>query len=209
MTRIRPSLSLRIRPNMSPATTESKREQIIDLASELFFRQGYKATGIKQIIDEAGIAKGTFYSHFKSKEELGLAWLQKRHNHWVQWRENYVAAPDRTPTEQILALFTSLKDWMGKCDFRGCLFLNTLTETPEADSPMRCEIRNHKQGMVDFIRTRIDSIHPQLDDEQRVRMARTIFLLFEASVIECQNFRDYWPLETAIAQVKTMLAPQA
>lgn len=52
--------------------TASKRDELIEIASKLFYQQGYQATGIKQIIDEAGIAKGTFYSHFKSKEELGL-----------------------------------------------------------------------------------------------------------------------------------------
>ena len=161
---------------------------------------------MKQIIDEAGIAKGTFYCHFKSKEELGLAWLQKRHAHWVAWREESIAKSGAPPAEQIVAMFANLKEWLGKCDYRGCLFLNTLTETPCAESPMRAEIRNHKQGMIDFIRSRIDQIHPDRSEEERVQIARAIFLLFEAAVIECQNFRDFWPLDTAVEQVKAMLA---
>ena len=72
----------------------SKRDELVGIASDLFYEQGYGATGVKQIIDTAGIAKGTFYSHFTSKEELGLAWLKKRqppfspqhdaHNHLAQ-----------------------------------------------------------------------------------------------------------------------------
>ena len=65
----------------------SKRDELLDIASTLFYRQGYGATGVKQIIETAGIAKGTFYSHFSSKEEVGLAWLKTRHFEWNAWLE--------------------------------------------------------------------------------------------------------------------------
>ena len=61
------------------SNSSPKREELIEIASRLFYEQGYGATGIKQVIEEAGIAKGTFYSHFRSKEDLGLEWLKLRH----------------------------------------------------------------------------------------------------------------------------------
>ncbi|MDQ8202492.1 TetR/AcrR family transcriptional regulator [Pelagicoccus sp. SDUM812003] len=186
---------------MNRNCSESKKDQIIDVAAKLFFCQGYNATGIKQIIDEAGIAKGTFYCHFKSKEELGLAWLKRRHNDWSRWRQEEIARPGTTPKEQLLALFTSLEEWMRKSDFRGCPFINTLTETPDADSPMRAEIKNHKQGMVDFILQRVEQIFPEKDPEEQLHLSRIVFLLFEAAMIESQNFREFWPIDTARKQV--------
>lgn len=44
--------------------------EILDCAQDLFFSWGYEATSIQTIIDEVGIAKGTFYHYFHSKEEL-------------------------------------------------------------------------------------------------------------------------------------------
>ena len=46
------------------------KEKIMDCAKNLFFSIGYEKTSIQRIIDEVGIAKGTFYHHFKTKEHL-------------------------------------------------------------------------------------------------------------------------------------------
>ncbi len=48
----------------------STREKILDCAKNLFFTIGYEKTSVQKIIDEVGIAKGTFYHHFKTKEQL-------------------------------------------------------------------------------------------------------------------------------------------
>ena len=49
------------------------REEIIRKGAELIHAQGYKATGIQQILDVAGIPKGSFYFYFKSKDDFGCA----------------------------------------------------------------------------------------------------------------------------------------
>lgn len=59
---------------------ESDKDVVLNAASELFERYGYKKTTIDDIAAEAGIGKGSVYLRFSSKEELGLAWLQKIHH---------------------------------------------------------------------------------------------------------------------------------
>ncbi len=49
---------------------EESRVRILNVASRLFRKQGYKATGIDQIMSEAGLTAGAFYAHFKSKDDL-------------------------------------------------------------------------------------------------------------------------------------------
>ena len=56
----------------------SKRDQLINTAQELFYREGYHATGIDRILAESGVAKMTLYKHFRSKDELIQAVLQSR-----------------------------------------------------------------------------------------------------------------------------------
>lgn len=58
---------------------EPEREAVLDAASELFERYGYKKTTIDDIALEAGIGKGSVYLRFASKEEIGLAWLRRLH----------------------------------------------------------------------------------------------------------------------------------
>ncbi|MTI81455.1 MAG: TetR/AcrR family transcriptional regulator [Firmicutes bacterium] len=47
-----------------------RREEILAAAEDLFKIQGYVNTSVESIIQRAGIAKGTFYYYFKSKEEI-------------------------------------------------------------------------------------------------------------------------------------------
>ncbi|QYY34323.1 TetR/AcrR family transcriptional regulator [Ruficoccus sp. ZRK36] len=183
---------------------KTKRDNILEVASKLFYEQGYHQTGIQQIIQQAGAAKGTFYSFFKSKEELGVAWLKARHHTWNKWLHDAVDTK-RTPRTQILAAFDFLEQWMADCDYRGCAFLNTLAETPEPDSPLRKQILDHKQGLLDFFQSLVDKHQPDLPRAQREQTANTLFLLFEASIVHMQNFRAPWPAQTAKQQANNLL----
>ena len=58
------------------------KERILEKTFALFHKQGYNATGINQIIEEAQVAKASFYYHFKSKEDLCVAFLEQRHSFW-------------------------------------------------------------------------------------------------------------------------------
>lgn len=47
-----------------------RKNELLDAAQDLFFTKGYKQTSIESIIKKIGVAKGTFYYYFKSKEDL-------------------------------------------------------------------------------------------------------------------------------------------
>ncbi|MFT5403722.1 MAG: AcrR family transcriptional regulator [Verrucomicrobiales bacterium] len=190
-----------------PATkaASSKRDELVDIASELFYSQGYGATGIKQIIDAAGIAKGTFYSHFASKEEVGLAWLKKRHHTWNSWLSERIQEK-RSTRGKILALFDFLETWMNSCDHRGCAFLNTLAEVPDPDHAMRQEILDHKRGLQEQIESLVGAHFEDKPAAFIKQRALVIFLLFEGAIVETQNFRDLSLIAAARKEVKSLLS---
>lgn len=49
---------------------EERKQEILDAAERLFASKGFDNTSISNILEETGIARGTLYYHFKSKEEL-------------------------------------------------------------------------------------------------------------------------------------------
>jgi AcrR family transcriptional regulator len=49
---------------------DERRNEILDVAQKLFYQSGYDNTSIANVIDAVGIAKGTFYHYFKSKDDL-------------------------------------------------------------------------------------------------------------------------------------------
>ena len=49
---------------------EASKAKIVEAAGELFWKQGYAATGIRDILDATGLPKGSFYFYFKSKSDV-------------------------------------------------------------------------------------------------------------------------------------------
>lgn len=50
----------------------SHRDTLIQSGLAVFHEHGFHATGVQSIVDHAGVPKGSFYNHFKSKDELGV-----------------------------------------------------------------------------------------------------------------------------------------
>ncbi|MFC5407388.1 TetR/AcrR family transcriptional regulator [Cohnella soli] len=55
---------------------QDKKKQILDAAIKCFARKGFNATSIQEIVDELGMAKGSIYFYFKSKEELFVSVIE-------------------------------------------------------------------------------------------------------------------------------------
>ena len=105
------------------------RQRILDSAYELFSRRGVRGVGIDEVIMNASVAKATLYRHFKSKDELVLAFLQQREELWTKgWVEAEARRRGETPEEQLLAIFDLFHEWFQKDDFEGCSFINGLLE---------------------------------------------------------------------------------
>ncbi len=55
-----------------------RREQLVSVAFDLFYRYGVHAVGINRVLAESGVAKKTLYNHFPSKEDLVAATVDYR-----------------------------------------------------------------------------------------------------------------------------------
>ncbi len=189
----------------STPKSSQKKDNLVEIAGDLFYYQGFAATGIKQIIEKAGIAKGTFYSHFESKEELGIAWLQKYYDLWQTILDD-LNTSDKSPRQKILSLFDTLTEWMNTHDYRGCVFLNTLAELPKPTGEMRKIIRTHKENLRNYIYELTQAHFPDKPKDFSKHKADVIYLFFESALVESQNFREPWPIEVARKETEHTLS---
>jgi AcrR family transcriptional regulator len=67
-----------------PIETFDRREQILKISLQLFAKHGYHKTKISDIVREAGVAQGTFYWHFQSKEAIALEIIQTGQRHLLE-----------------------------------------------------------------------------------------------------------------------------
>lgn len=88
---------------------DERKNEIIDTATRLFGEKGYEKCSVNDILNTIGIAKGTFYHYFKSKEEVLDAVIDKTTEMIVE-RVREVAENDKLATEdKLLQVFMSMK----------------------------------------------------------------------------------------------------
>ncbi|GAB4512815.1 MAG: TetR family transcriptional regulator [Roseibium sp.] len=135
---------------------KSRRDDLVDTALRLFYTQGFNATGIDRILAEAGVAKMTLYKHFRSKDELILAALNRRDEQFRNWLMGEMEKASADPRERILAMFDALEEWFnGRAfkglGFNGCAFINAASEFGDQQHPAHRTAAEHKRRIVEYL----------------------------------------------------------
>ena len=169
------------------------KSRIIETASYLFYKNGYNSTGINQIISEAGIAKATLYNHFKSKEEICLAYLKHKNVSFLEDFETFTTSK-KQGKEQLLAIFDFLTLFYQQKDFNGCWCIKTVSEIPKDNKVIRDEIQLQKNSFIALIMKLVTANMEGIDEAQTASLARQIYLLYESAVGESHLHQEEWPI---------------
>lgn len=162
-----------------PQTKPDARERILDTAYELFSRRAIRDVGVDEVIERAGVAKATLYRHFPSKDELVIAFLERREDLWtLAWVEAEARRRGTTPEQQLLAIFELFDEWFHRDDFEACSFINVLLEMGPAHPAGRASVQHLAS---------IRSIVGRLAEEAGLRdpgsFAHSLHLLMKGSIV--------------------------
>lgn len=89
---------------------EKRRQDLVDAAEELFATNSYAGTTIDDIVAKADVAKVTFYSYFKSKEEVALEIKRQCTEEAISYIETLLAK-QLPATEMIDAVINDVAEW--------------------------------------------------------------------------------------------------
>ena len=104
------------------------------------------------IIQRSGVARQTLYRHFDSKQDLVLAFLQRRDQLWTRdWLQATVERTEGDPTQRLLAIFDTFDLWFHEPGFEGCSFINVMLEHPDPDHPVHQACADHLATIRRFI----------------------------------------------------------
>jgi AcrR family transcriptional regulator len=156
------------------------RTRILDSAYELFSARGVRGVGIDAIIERSGVARMTLYRHFGSKDELVLAFLEQREEHWTRrWLQAEVERRAAAPAERLLAVFDVFDEWFRRDDFEGCSFINVMLETADAaDSTYRASV-SYLAGIRHFL----EGLARQAGIANADNFARQWHILMKGSIV--------------------------
>jgi AcrR family transcriptional regulator len=156
-------------------------DRILEVARELFCRDGIHATGIDRILSEASASKMTLYSRFGSKEALLREVLTREGE---AQREAIFAAMDQAgsdPKAQLLAVVTALRTWFSSDRFYGCAFMNAAAEYTKgsgAEPWLRELTRAHHAAIL----ARLEPLAQQAGYPDPSTMARQVLLVMDGAI---------------------------
>lgn len=155
------------------------RAKLVQVAFEMFGRNGFHGVGLDRIIDEAGVSKQTFYNHFESKDDLVLAVLDHRHEIESKvFVEQMCSIGGQTPRGKLYALFDALDAWMNEPDWLGCIFMTAAAEFPLQTDPAHQSAAAHtraSQEHLQYLATLARAKDPEL-------LARQLSILIAGTI---------------------------
>jgi AcrR family transcriptional regulator len=136
-----------------PAARNTGRDRLIAAGIELFYRHGFGAVGIDQVVDKAGVTKTTFYKHFESKDDLMVAAVKTR-DEWqsAAWDRAVRQIGGDDPAGQLLATFDVMDAWFNDPEFHGCMFMNAAAEFPNPNDPVHQAASAYRRKLRDHWR---------------------------------------------------------
>jgi AcrR family transcriptional regulator len=162
-----------------PQAKPDARERILGAAYELFSRRAIRDVGIDEVIERAGVAKATLYRHFPSKDDLVIAFLERREERWTMaWVEAEARRRGTTPEEQLLAIFELFDEWFHRDDFEACSFINVLLEMGPAHPVGRASVRH-----LDSIRSVVSGLAEEAALRDPESFARSWHILMKGSIV--------------------------
>jgi AcrR family transcriptional regulator len=118
---------IRAEQAVRPAT-DKPREKIVAVAYELFARRGIRDVGVDELIRASGVAKATFYRHFRSKDDVVLAFLEQWYLERTAAIQNAIARRGTSDEDAMLTIFDVFDDWFRQGAVQVSSFLHVMME---------------------------------------------------------------------------------
>jgi TetR/AcrR family transcriptional repressor of nem operon len=195
-----------------PRRSEHTREALITAGIEQLSEHGYHGTGIKQILDEVNVPKGSFYNFFASKEAFVAEVIGHYSRDLLNQLSEFMTGEGKTltPIEQLRTIYRySLKQYASHEFKKSCLVGSIATEISAESEMCRIELEAAmKQWLIFF-----SAIFEQAQIQQLVRddisptdMAAVYWAAWEGALIKMKMSADTQPVKKIMElMIETLL----
>ena len=131
------------------------RDHLLATGYKLIAQKGFTAVGIKQILDTAGVPKGSFYHYFASKEAFGEAIIS---HYFTQYKRrlDIIGSQDVSAQQKLYDYFQNWYDTQQSgCDHEKCLVVKLSAEVSDMSEPMRKVLHAGYQQTITWLANQI------------------------------------------------------
>jgi TetR/AcrR family transcriptional repressor of nem operon len=185
-------------PESAPRDTDT-RERILAAGATLCGQKGFNGCGLNEVLQLAGVPKGSFYHYFRSKEDFGVALIERARDAHLDELRPLLGDRRLSPVARLRAIFAQARD---ECEATGptveCLIPKLALETASLSEPVhaavKCAYQQWSAIMAQVIREgqAAGEISKKHDPD---RLANVLVMLWEGAAIRMQIDRNIAPLD--------------
>jgi TetR/AcrR family transcriptional regulator, transcriptional repressor for nem operon len=180
------------------------KEQLLLAFIRLVVRQGFSATSVAQICEEAGLSKGAFFHHFESKEAAALDGLDFFFGWRQQAREAYLHSSKAVPANAVLHLVDFELTPQAR-HFQGCFLGVMALETSRTHPQLRARCQHWFQVWRDEFAKDLAMAAPHLDKPRIHQAAAAFVATYEGGLMLSICAGDPSSVRESLAHYKTQL----
>lgn len=182
---------------------------MLDTGYRMMVGKGFTCVGLKELLDSAGVPKGSFYHYFKSKEQFGQALLEDYFKHYLAEMDRLFADDGRSAHARLLGYW---QKWLEICHDpspeQKCLVVKLSAEVADLSESMRTTLRDGAERIIGRIADAIEAGHrdgsiPPLDARQT---ATALYQLWLGASLLAKLHRSCEPLAQAMQTTRQLLA---
>jgi len=176
----------------------------VETARELFWLNGYNATSVADVLEKSGVRSGSMYYHFKTKDELLLAVLEK----YKELLRPALLAPVwekiSDPIERIFGLLAVYRQGILATDFGyGCPLGRLAMEIDPAMREVHAGIAANFEGWSRAVAECLEAARPRMPKvTDTMMLARFVLTVMEGGVMQSRSYRSIEPFDQCVTVLR-------
>jgi TetR/AcrR family transcriptional repressor of nem operon len=196
-------------PPRPPAADRSTRDKILESGAQAIAGKSFNSCGLAEILQLAGVPKGSFYHYFDSKEDFGVALIERASEDYVEKLRPIIGDRRRSPLKRLRAVFELGRDTcMQEGAARQCLIPKLALETSQLSEPVHAAVKcayDQWSAMLARVIREAQAAGEIAKSQDPDRLANVLVMLWEGATIRMQIDRSLRPVEDFLAFVFDVL----
>ena len=179
----------------------STKQRMIDEGLRMLLQQGYNSLGIQAVLDAAGVPKGSFYHHFKDKEDFALQVIDAYIADVHATLDACVADTTLLPLDRVRSFFAKVELSYARDGYLGCLMGGLGQELSGVSEVFRARIDWCFSSIAERLQSCLDAAKAEgaiRADVDTFRMANLLVDCWEGAALRSRLKRDPAPLATML-----------
>jgi TetR/AcrR family transcriptional regulator, transcriptional repressor for nem operon len=184
----------------NPSTRETgTRERLLEVGAEAITEKSFNSCGLAEILKRAGVPKGSFYHYFASKEDFGVALIEKEMAEYLELLRPILSDRKQKPLERLRAVFEhGRKECREHGSGRQCLIPKMALETGQLSETVHAALQYAYDQWTAILARVIREAQAAGEIERQHdpdKLASVLVMLWEGATIRSQIDRSLQPVD--------------